>query len=364
MTNNHQQQLEQIDQEIIKLLSQRISLLANAELPSLEQQLSQQQLQLEQVGVPEFVWENVVIGTTAATKTLTQSSTSEPARRVTIIGGRGMMGQFFAKQLSALGHHVRAFGRQDWNQPESLLADADLVLICVPIEYTIEIIKKTAKYISPNTVLADITSIKAPFVQAMLEHHTGPVVGLHPMFGPGVKSFLSQTVVACPGRGMETFQWLLELIKNAGSRLIICSAEEHDNMMVAVQAIRHFSTFSLGVYLAKAGFDIGRSLEFSSPIYRLGIDLVSRLFAQDGSMYVDIMLATEERRQAIANLAKTIHQLAELVLQKDREALIQEFIQTRDVFGEESERAMRESSHVINALCTHIAADETQQAFS
>lgn len=358
MTDN---KLEEIDRNLIKLLGERITLLSQSKMPSFEEQLAQAQSTLKQAGVPEFIWEYTITSCAAALSTKMTLPDHLPKRRVTIVGGRGMMGQFFAKQLSMAGHQVSLLGRQDWDQAESLLAEAELALICVPIEHTIHLIEQTAQYLPKTAVLADITSIKTPFVQAMLQFHSGPVVGLHPMFGPGVKSFLSQTVVACPGRGEEEFQWLLDLMQNLGTHLIVCTPEEHDQMMVAVQAIRHFSTYSLGVYLAQAGFDISRSLEFSSPIYRLGIDLVSRLFAQDGSMYVDIMLATEDRRQAIASLAATIHQLAAFVNEENRDALIEAFEKTRQVFGEEPDRAMRESSDVLNALCMLIAAYEVEQ---
>lgn len=355
--------LEEIDRSLIALLQERIAVLSGSEFVPLEQQVSQLRPVLEALNVPELVWENIVTSCAAALATANNNvGVKTDSRRVVIVGGRGMMGQFFNQQLSAAGHQVSVLGRQDWEKAEFLLGEADFVLVCVPIERTIEIIQQTAKYLSPRAVLADITSIKAPFVKAMLECHQGPVLGLHPMFGPGVKSFLSQTVVACPGRGDAEFQWFLDLVKSEGSHLIVCSPEEHDQMMVAVQAIRHFSTFSLGVFLAEDGFDISRSLEFASPIYRIGIDMVTRLFAQDAGLYADIMLATEDRRLAIARLAKTVQRLAELVMEKDREGLVREFDKTHQVFGEEAERAIRQSSHVINALSTIMAAHDVENS--
>lgn len=353
--------LEQIDKEILKLLKQRIELLAGSKIPSLEAQLANLKEIYNETGVPEFVWENVITSCAAAVSTpaSTNSELVSP-QKITIVGGRGMMGQFFAQEFRSQGHEVSSLGSKDWDKAETLLGQADFVLVCVPIERTIEIIEKAAKYMKQTAVLGDITSIKTPFVEAMLKHHSGPVVGLHPMFGPGVHSFLSQTVVACPGRGNEAFQWLLDVIENLGAKLIVCSPQEHDQMMIAVQAIRHFSTFSLGVFLAEEGINITRSLEFASPIYRLGIDLVSRLFGQDASLYVDIMLATDERRFAIERLAKSVTRLAELVTEKNRQALLQEFEQTQQVFGEEVDRAMRESNHFLNALSTLLAAEKLQ----
>ncbi|MGB7059191.1 MAG: prephenate dehydrogenase dimerization domain-containing protein, partial [Geitlerinemataceae cyanobacterium] len=159
------------------------------------------------------------------------------------------------------------------------------------------------------------------------------------------------------GRNDEACQWLQDFMAADGGDLVVCTPEEHDRMMVAVQAIRHFSTFGLGVFLAEEGIDIGRSLELSSPIYRLGINNVSRLFGQEGSLYIEIMLSTEDRRKAIARLAETFVRLAQLVEHEDRSSLLDEFKQTTNTFGAETDRAVKESDRTIAALSVLLAAD-------
>lgn len=256
------------------------------------------------------------------------------------------MGKFFAQQLSAAGHNVSVLGNQDWEYADILLGEADLVLISVPIECTVDVIQRAAEYLAPTTALADITSIKTEPVQTMLKYHIGPVMGLHPMFGPSIKSFSGQKVVVCPGRQDDSFQWLLQFIASKGAELIVCTPEEHDWIMVIVQATRHFSRFSLGVFLAAEKIDIDRSLSMSSPSYRQEIDIVNRLFAQSPSLCVDIMLATEERCQAIEKLANTYSRLAQLVAKKDRAALIQKFETTQSFFKQKSDRPL-ESDYAI-----------------
>ena len=53
----------------------------------------------------------------------------------------------------------------------------------MPINQTQQVIQ-SLDYLPKECILADVTSIKAQPLQAMLEVHDGPVVGLHPMFGP------------------------------------------------------------------------------------------------------------------------------------------------------------------------------------
>lgn len=321
-----QENLQQIDRELIELIGKRIAILEesasfySSETPELVPIL-------DQAGIPEFVWQNLVLGC-AASLTMKSSSSAlnnTQSRRVTIIGGGGMMGSFFTKRLSSAGHNINVLECNDWERAEELLAPADLVLVCVPIKCMVRVIRQAAKYISPTTALADIASIKTPIVEAMLEYHNGPVMGLHPMFGSGIKSFLSHKVVVCQGRGDKSFQWLLDLIQSDGGKLIFATPEEHDRMMVDIQAIRNFTTLSMGAFFSEEGIDIRRSLDFASPLYRHTIATVSRLFAQSAPLVVDIILATLERRQAIARLANTYSRLAQLVKEGDRNALIREF---------------------------------------
>ena len=282
---------------------------------------------------------------------------SPQPRTVVLVGGRGMMGRFLASRLEAAGHEAIALDKADWIDAPEVLPRADLALICVPIEHTQEAIHRTAQHLMPHAALADITSIKRPFLQAMLEAHDGPVMGLHPMFGPGVDSFLSQRVVACPGRGDEAFAWLLDLVREDGGTVVVASAEEHDHAMTTIQAIRHFATFSLGTFLAAEHPDIARTLEFSSPIYRLELDMVCRLFAQDAGLYVDIMTATQERRDAIARLAENAARLARLAEIGDRAGLVRCFEETARSLGPaETARALEESARVIRALAGILAS--------
>ncbi|MBD2677633.1 prephenate dehydrogenase/arogenate dehydrogenase family protein [Nostoc paludosum FACHB-159] len=246
------------------------------------------------------------------------------------------MGKLFKEQFSAVGHHVSVLEHEDWGYAQQLLNSAELVIVSVPIEYTVDVIKRAAKYLAPTTALCDVTSIKIQSTQAMLEYHSGPVMGLHPMFGPNIKSFLGQKFVICPGRNDEAFLWLLDLIKGHGGELIVCTPEEHDRMMVIIQAVQHFCRLSFGIFLAETRINLEQSLLLSTPSYRQQIESIKRLFSQNSHLCVDIMLATEERCEAINSLANTYSRLARLVKMKDRDALIQEFESIQGFFEEKT----------------------------
>lgn len=328
------EKLKQIDRRIVELLGERMSLLnSEAKLPSREEQSANLAPLLSLLNVPQKVWSQLVASCVASLESKSPT-TAERSHRVTIVGGRGRMGQFFAEQLTAAGHCVEILGRKDWGKAELLLSDTELVLISVPIEHTSTIIDRTARYIAPTTAIADITSIKTEPVARMLACHNGPVMGLHPMFGPSKNSFAEQKIVVCPGRQDNSFQWFLDFMSRFGGELIFCEPQEHDRLMAIVQAVRHFSQFGFGVFLTAEEVDRDRSLSMASPNYRSEYEAIERFFRQNPSMYVDIMLATETSCQTIERLAKNYQHLADLVAKKDRDALIQVFTSTKNSFDE------------------------------
>lgn len=354
--------LEQIDRALIELLNRRISLLAEQEselvTPSLNDQLTSVIPILAQTDVPEFLWKSLVNGCTAALAKPSLPLAESKSMRVTIIGGRGLMGSFFTQWLSASGHKVNILEHNDWNRADKLLSGVDLVLVCVPLDKMPEVIQKAAQYIDETTALADVASIKTSVMQTMLKHHRGPVIGLHPMFGRGIKSFHSQNIAVCPGREYEAFQWLLNLIGHDGGKIVRCTAEEHDRMMTIIQAIRHFVTFSLGVFLAEEKIDLSRSLEIASLPFRMEISMLSRLFSSSTPLYIDIMLSTQERRETIEKLAKTYSQLSQSVVQGDRSFLLQKFEAVRDVLVQQRMCNPEESTYSLDSLSTLLAAQQ------
>ncbi|WP_105577035.1 bifunctional chorismate mutase/prephenate dehydrogenase, partial [Cronobacter sakazakii] len=177
--------------------------------------------------------------------------TLNPALRpVVIVGGGGQMGQLFEKMLTLSGYQVRILEQEDWPQAQTLCADAGMVIVSVPVHLTEAIIRKLPA-LPEDCVLVDLTSVKNVPLQAMLETHSGPVLGLHPMFGPDSGSLAKQVVVYCDGRMPEAYQWFLEQIQVWGARLHRISAVEHDQNMAFIQALRHFATFAYGLHLAE-----------------------------------------------------------------------------------------------------------------
>jgi chorismate mutase/prephenate dehydrogenase len=273
-----------------------------------------------------------------------------PGAKVLIVGGRGSMGRLFTRWFTQSDYSVRILDVDDWPQVKGLTEGIDLALLAVPIAVTPAVARELGPHLPPQCVLCDITSLKRGPLEAMLEGHAGPVVGLHPLFGPTTVSMDKQIVVACAGREGGACQWLLDQLAVWGNVLVEATAEEHDRMMGIVQAVRHFATFAFGEYLCARQVPISRTLEVSSPIYRLELGMVGRLFAQDPSLYAEIIFATPERRALLRDFIESLNRHLGMVDRGDKQAFIEQFRKVAGWFGPFSEQAMRESSFLIDKL--------------
>ncbi|WP_448546667.1 bifunctional chorismate mutase/prephenate dehydrogenase [Thalassotalea fusca] len=267
-------------------------------------------------------------------------------KKVVVIGGNGQLGRIFVDLFKRSNYKVVVLEQQDWANSELILADANLVLVAVPIRLTSMIIQKLNN-LPEDCILADVTSVKESPLYEMLKIHQGPVVGLHPMFGPDVTGLVKQTIIACEGRYPEKYHWLLEQCQVWGAKIYPVCANAHDQAMAMVQVMRHFSTIVYGYHLMTEGADISQLVEMSSPIYRLELIMVGRLFAQDPILYTDIIFSNEDNIAMMKRFAYRFLELLEDVELGDKEAFVSMFQQVADWFGDYAELFLHESKAML-----------------
>jgi len=269
---------------------------------------------------------------------------------IVVVGGEGQLGQLFTQMLTLSGYQVKSLDKDDWHRANSLFDGAGLVIVTVPIKVTCNVIREHLTNLPETCILADLTSIKEQPVEAMLSAHTGPVVGLHPMFGPDVGSLAKQVIVVCHGRHAEAYQWLLDQIVIWGARIVEAEPVKHDKAMQLVQAMRHFSSFVYGMNLCEEQADIDTLLQFSSPIYRLELAMVGRLFAQDPELYADIIFAQQGSQDAISDYLDNYRNALALLKSGDRSTFVEEFKRVAKWFGDFAPQFQHESRAMLQSV--------------
>ncbi|RTZ15078.1 bifunctional chorismate mutase/prephenate dehydrogenase [Vibrio aquaticus] len=360
--NELRDQIDAVDKQILDLLAQRLSLVEKVGEVKSEHglpiyapdreaaMLASRRQEAEKKGVPPQLIEDIL------RRTMRESYASEKdsgfkclnpeLRSVVIVGGNGQLGSLFGRMFKLSGYDVKVLGSKDWDQADDILADAGMVVVTVPIHLTEGVIEKLGN-LPKDCILCDLTSIKSKPLQAMMNVHQGPVVGLHPMFGPDVPSLAKQVIVYCDGRGEENYQWLLKQFSIWGASLCQIDAGEHDHGMTLIQALRHFTSFAYGLHLSRENPNIDKLLQLSSPIYRLELAMVGRLFGQDPNLYGDIILSSDENIAMIKRFHRCFGEALDILDGKDKQAFVESFDKVSDWFGDYSKQFLDESQNLL-----------------
>ncbi|HSP60548.1 MAG TPA: bifunctional chorismate mutase/prephenate dehydrogenase [Ornithinimicrobium sp.] len=356
-------QIDEVDDRLVDLLARRLELVAQVGevkgrhglpiyAPDRERtMIAAKRAMAQERGVPADLVEDVLRRCMRAAytheKNMGFTRQHPDLGPVVVVGGGGRMGALFGRMLTLSGYEVRVVEREDTaEQVAGAVADAGLVVVSVPIHDTASVVRSLPP-LPPGCLLVDLTSTKTEVMAAMLAAHPGPVLGLHPMFGPDVDSLAKQVVAAVPGRDPESSAWLLDQIRLWGARVHEIGAEDHDAMMGLIQAQRHFSTFAYGWHLAHEDHDLTELLALSSPIYRLELVMVGRLFAQDADLYYDIITASPESVALLERYHDRFDECLELLRRGEREEFVARFAEIGAWFGGHAERFLTESRTLL-----------------
>ncbi len=359
-------QIDAIDERMVNLLAQRhakvqrvVALKRAQRLPVFhpareEDLISQRRAQAASAGLdPDHVEElfRSILRHSRVRQTVQVTRTGvRPGAKVLVVGGQGKMGRYFGRWFRESGYDPRVLDVEDWPRVDGLCDGIELALVCVPIDRTVAVVRDLGPHLPRRALLADITSVKQAPLASMLSAHAGPVIGLHPLFGPTTSTMDKQVIAATPGRLPEDCQWLVDQLTAWGNIVLPLAADEHDRLMAIAQSLRHFATFAFGDFLCRRNVNVARTLELSSPIYRLELGMIGRLFAQDPTLYAEILFASAERRDLLREYVDSLNRHRPMLESGDKAAFCAEFKRIADWFGPFCEQAMRESNFVIDKL--------------
>ncbi len=267
-----------------------------------------------------------------------------------IIGGTGIMGNIFKNFFKNNGFEVMTASRSTKLSIGECVQKSDIVVISVPIDKTVEVIKNVAPLVKQSALMMDLTSLKKKPVETMLEYSKSSVAGVHPMFGPGVKDLKNQTIVLCPARGEKWFAWIKKIFEKNGARVRVSSAEDHDRMMAVIQGLLHFISVSFITTLKDLGIDAEESLDFASPFYSMFLTMAARILNQDPELYAGIQILNPLTPEVLKPFLKNNEKLYKSIIKKDRAGFTKLFREASGHLGKFKTSAVRESGRIIEAV--------------
>jgi chorismate mutase/prephenate dehydrogenase len=343
-------ELDRIDQEILERVAARLAIVGRvrAAKAASGRQVFDRAREQEVMRSAEDRARELGVSPTVARELMTvlieashelQQRPAAVAKRVLIIGGAGRMGKRFAEAFAARGHDVDVIERGE-GIDHARIARADVVMIAVPMTVAESVTAEVAPLIRADALLCDINSLKQGVCAAMA----------HPMFGPTVASLRRQKIVVCPVKRGSQAAWLEGELADMGAELVDAEPEEHDRMMAAVQVLTHFGILTMGMALARSGHALERTLAFMSPIYRLEVSMVGRLFSQSPDLYREIVMRNPFGAELRARFVEEARDLERIIGEADGAAFLQRFAETRAYFASFSAEAMALSDQIIDTV--------------
>jgi prephenate dehydrogenase len=239
--------------------------------------------------------------------------------KIGIIGGTGGMGRWFARFFQSEEYEVLVSGRHSGPNFSEIARSCEVVVIGVPIAATVEVIECIGPLLPESALLMDLTSLKEGPVKAMLKFSSAEVVGLHPLFGPRVKSLTGHSIVICPARVKSTFPPIRTLFLKHQARLIETTPEHHDEMMAFVQGLNHLNSILLGLTLGQSGVDLEELKQFATPIFKTKLDILKKIFSRNSRLYAEIITGNRHISQILSGYAKSLTELREVIDLRDGE---------------------------------------------
>lgn len=363
------QKLARTDQDLVGLLAERMRLVrevarvkAAKDLPSFDREREGAHLDdlldaARTAAVPDDVVRDVFARLFAASRLEQRRFLQAGSEhyRVGIVGGTQGMGAFLARVLVDGGFEVDVMGLGQGDSAIAIASRNDLVIVAVPIQVTVAVIEEIAPHVRPGACLIDITSIKRAPLEAMLRAapENVDVIGTHPMFGPHGGDFDRQKVVLCRGRGEASFLRVKKLFESFGAETIEATAEEHDAQMALIQVLVHEKTMVLGSVLERLKADLGRSLQFASPIYRTELAMIGRMFSQRAELYADILTVNPEAPRLSHVFEQEAAYIARAVAIGDRDTVVTRFRHVAGYMKDFAAWAKKQSDAILDDLVRH-----------
>ncbi len=244
--------------------------------------------------------------------------------KIGIVGAAGAMGEWLTHYFKAAGHSVSIY---DLNRNRlkalskkakvsstvkltQLVSKSDVLIVSVPIEETIGVVKEILDCGGKGKCVVEISSVKKAIVQELRKFGSSStrIVSLHPLFGPGARSADGQSIAVIPVENERDEKRIAaELFPSAN--LFVVDADLHDRIV----SLTIGGTFFLNMawLMAAAEFSQKEVRRFSGPAAKLQSIIAESYLAQDLELYASICRNNGYAVDAARQLAERINSLAD-----------------------------------------------------
>ncbi len=253
-------------------------------------------------------------------------------KEIAIIGAGGRMGSWITKyfvnnknfSIKVYDKNMDSIERQvnikieiDFNM---CIKDSDIVILCIPLRISPQMIAECSQKMKPNSVLIDISSIKSKSFKSLakIQNSISPIC-IHPMFGPGASHISPLKTIFIPVRNYtKEVEFVRQLFPNF-EILPIENAIKHDHIMAVVLGLNHYMNI---IFADVISSHIYKNLEFySGNTFRIQYILAESILNDDIDLLNSLFIENPFIKKEIKNFHKKFLKYSQMVNDKNDKKL-------------------------------------------
>jgi prephenate dehydrogenase len=249
-------------------------------------------------------------------------------QQVAIVGAAGKMGTWFASYFAQRGLDVSAY---DINQKKILktsskvkvqeslfdcVHDADLVLVCVPVQKTPQAVKECTKNMKDGAIIAEISSVKNKTFAALkkIPNNLRPLC-IHPMFGPGASKKVQSRMLLVPVRNEKIEVKIAKKIFEKAKVIVLPNAKQHDKSIAMVLGLTYFANIVFARLMSSG--NISMLKQVSGTTFGLQSLIAESILTEEPDLVIALIAENVYAKKYINQYLKEAAALARLAVAND-----------------------------------------------
>ena len=248
--------------------------------------------------------------------------------RALVVGGKGGMGSWIATFLAGQGHRVSVFdpalAESPFHEIEELsegVADADLVVVAVPMVDTDSVLEEIASH-RPSGVVAEMCSLKGHLQPVMQRLRAGGLrlVSFHPMFGPDLRMLSGRTIVFCSDAEPDDLALVRGLFEDTSAELVEMDIAEHDRRIALVLGLTHLSNLAYARALRGSGVRAEDLAKVAGETFTKQLGTTRQVIGENPELYFQIQALNPITEEVTNELIGAVKEWRNAVVTDDGDA--------------------------------------------
>jgi chorismate mutase / prephenate dehydratase len=267
--------------------------------------------------------------------------------------GTGAMSKWFADRLKGEGYQTFITGRSSALQPEQMISQVDVIVICVPISVTAATIEKYGHFLREGQALILLAGESENSLKTAFSHTEEgvEVMLVHNLWGPQAMTMKDKNVVVVRTRrsGSLCSEFEAFLYKH-GAEIYHDSATDHDLLMGVSQKLPTMISVALAATLAEHEINCNDISSHSTLTSIYGLLAMARIHSQNPRTYAEIMSTKGDGRKIVKTFASKLQDMIEHAEKEDINTLSKIMLENQDYMTESFLEAKMKQAKAIDEV--------------